>query len=500
MRVHAATQFLSGFSDPTQHMYLFIGNTLSWPDDSTPPTPIDCQINESSAFRNMMSLKLVDASDVSLVCPRNNWITGTIYTEYVSNVDLFDPSSSLPPFYVITSELNVYKCLNNNDGVPSTVEPTGTTTNVVTSADGYQWKYMFTVNSADVLNFVTTDWIPVNTLTANDGSAQWLVQQAAIPGTIDRIDMTLAGSQYTEIPTIEIVGDGVGATAQATIYGGNVTGITITSTGSGYTWATININGGGVAANGAAATAIISPFNGHGYDSVSELGGFFVIISAQLVYDENSTFTVSNDFRVVGLIKNPLLPNSSPGIATDYNQSTRLTFGTVSGTLFSADEVVTGLTSGATGVVLDWNGTSNVLRLVQVVGTFVPGETVAGANATGVLLNVTGTAVSATTNTIVLPNSCSTVDDFYTGQTILISSGTGNGQVRTISGYVGVSRTATVSQNWSVSPSGTSVFIIASIISPDLEPFTGEILYLENRRPITRAPDQTEDIRIVMEF
>jgi hypothetical protein len=92
------------------------------------------------------------------------------------------------------------------------------------------------------------------------------------------------------------------------------------------------------------------------------------------------------------------------------------------------------------------------------------------------------------------------VGDFYTGQTILISSGTGNGQVRTISGYVGVSRTATVSQNWSVSPSGTSVFIIASIISPDLEPFTGEILYLENRRPITRAPDQTEDIRIVMEF
>jgi len=36
--------------------------------------------------------------------------------------------------------------------------------------------------------------------------------------------------------------------------------------------------------------------------------------------------------------------------------------------------------------------------------------------------------------------------------------------------------------------------------NPELEPNSGHILYVENRRPISRASDQTEDIKIVVEF
>ena len=35
---------------------------------------------------------------------------------------------------------------------------------------------------------------------------------------------------------------------------------------------------------------------------------------------------------------------------------------------------------------------------------------------------------------------------------------------------------------------------------PELQPDSGNIIYVENRRPISRASDQTEDIKVVVEF
>ena len=46
---------------------------------------------------------------------------------------------------------------------PSTVEPTGTSTTVQTLADGYKWKYMYTLSASQQSNFLSTDFMAVET-------------------------------------------------------------------------------------------------------------------------------------------------------------------------------------------------------------------------------------------------------------------------------------------------------------------------------------------------
>ena len=40
----------------------------------------------------------------------------------------------------------------------------------------------------------------------------------------------------------------------------------------------------------------------------------------------------------------------------------------------------------------------------------------------------------------------------------------------------------------------------ASTVSQGLKPLTGEIMYMENRAPITRASDQTENVKLIIEY
>ena len=40
----------------------------------------------------------------------------------------------------------------------------------------------------------------------------------------------------------------------------------------------------------------------------------------------------------------------------------------------------------------------------------------------------------------------------------------------------------------------------SGLAAPEIENNSGEVIYVENRRLITRAPDQIEDIKLVIEF
>jgi len=76
---------------------------------------------------------------------------------------------------------------------------------------------------------------------------------------------------------------------------------------------------------------------------------------------------------------------------------------------------------------------------------------------------VTGTAQDGDTGTITLASSgSSSTDDAYIGMPITIDGGTGDGQTRVISGYVGTSKVASVYPDWDTAPDSTSTYTIAA--------------------------------------
>lgn len=413
-RIHNAEQFLEAFSEASNTiMYLYLGGTTAFTNDLAPPTPVNTIANvEFVPWRDAIAAKRVQSSDVTHAVPRYDWTSGTVYDQFDdSDTDILADS-----FYVLTDEYNVYKCLFNAGATSSTTKPTGTSTAAFTTADGYIWKYMYTISTADALKFLTSDYMPVK--------VDATVQAAAVDGSINVIKVTAGGSGYTSTPSVAINGDGTGATATATVVSNAVDTIEITGVGSGYTFATVTISGGGGA--GAEATAIISPKGGHGANAIEELGGNFIMLNVRLDGNESNTISTSNEFRKIGLIRDPYeYGTTTRATTTNFRQTYRYTVPAANAN-FTADETVT--VGSNTATVVEWDSANKYLYTTKPLPMdFANAETITGGT-------------SFTTGTI------------------------------------------------------------TAINNPGLDPYSGDVLYIENRSPISRAADQIEDVKLIVEF
>ena len=211
-------------------------------------------------------------------------------------------------FYVVNSQYQVYKCIYNGTSpriqMVNLVQlsSTGTSTSIITTGDGYRWKYMYTIPVASVLKFFSNDYMPVFTNAA--------VQTNAVAGEVDTVVINAAGSGYNNgtYDNVAINGDGTGGRVSIVVDGGKVISATVTSGGTGYTFGKItidNITGIGTGTGGQ-VDVILPPPGGHGADAVTEIGAFRVMINAKLSYDEGADFPVDNDYRRIGLVTNPL--------------------------------------------------------------------------------------------------------------------------------------------------------------------------------------------------
>jgi hypothetical protein len=193
-RTFVADQILESLTEPANtSYYIVLGKTTPHVSDSNPEAPSGSDHFAQHTFdQEFISGKIVRRTDVSYVIPRYNWISGTRYAQYDHAVqDQYSKN-----FYTITDEHNVYKCLFNNANTVSTSKPTGVSISPFTTPDGYTWKYMYSITSAEAERFLTKTLMPVKHLTLDDSSVQYDVQQAAISGGINAIEVTNAGSNY----------------------------------------------------------------------------------------------------------------------------------------------------------------------------------------------------------------------------------------------------------------------------------------------------------------
>jgi len=300
-RVNSATLMLNALvANPS---YVFIGKSSPWPND-IPQTPLDNKVESSTALNDMIFGKKIAAGNLSLCIDRYNWATGTVYDIYdVNDANMFSGGKK---FYVLTADNNVYKCLGNNRGGPSTVRPTGRALTPFSTADGYIWKFMLTVTADKADTFMNSQYIPVT----NDPEVtdyQYGVKAAALPGAIESYTILASGNGYTSAQAV-ITGDGTGASALVVLSGGSVSDILVVNAGSNYTWAKVEITGNGA---GAIAEPQPGPVLGHGSNAPVELGARYLMAAMEYGGEESDRLAQVFSFRRLGLVMNPLTYNTT---------------------------------------------------------------------------------------------------------------------------------------------------------------------------------------------
>lgn len=369
LAIDVAKAFKELISSENYNLYLTIGRPGPWTGNV--PNANTSYTTTTEVWQNLYGGKKIVGSDFSHVVPRYNWTSGVKYDQWDHTRD-YDANSN---FYVLTSANNVYKCISNNYGIASTTEPTSiSTTNITQTMDGYKWKFMYNISVNEQNRFLTDSHMPVKTLTIDNDSLQWDVQQNAVKGAIYHIDVIDGGTGYSNTQNISITirGDGEGASGFVGInnISNSVNSITMTLYGSDYSYADVEILGEGFGAN---AKAYISPGDGHGSDPVYELNGHDIIINPRIEGTENGKLSIENEIRQIALISNPKIYGSQNLISNSvFSQEMTVTVANY-GSDYYEDEIVYQGSSYKDSVfsaqILEWDPINFKIKLINIKGT-----------------------------------------------------------------------------------------------------------------------------------
>ena len=472
--------------------------------EDVPPLPLDNQREKIGVYDELIAAKRITTSFARTVIRRYNW-------DLVANpkFDMWKPDYSATPggggqigkqtatgansiadakFYVMNSSYEVFKCLYNGEdpsnttGQNATEEPStagtnyNTSTGIYTETTGakYIWKYMYTIPTDDVLKFLSSDFLPI--VLSTDTSRTGVVAQA-VAGACDVAVVEDAGSNLPTSQTLyaPILGDGTGGVVKFTTAGSSIdpSSVSIQARGSGYTYANVLLDNGNLHSDAGLTTdvttpagftgsieIILPPEGGHGSDHETELNGKRVMTNIRLTYSEGSgDFPVDNDFRRIGIIADPFNWGTTTFSTADTLSGLKALKITGATADFSVDEKITQTVTGGTayGTVVSWtldsgSTTAGVLKYIQTNDAHTDSGVVRAFESNG------SNAVSGEQST-----ASGTVDTSY-GSALL------------------------------------GVTFASGLAAPEIENNSGDLIYVENRRLITRAPDQIEDIKLVIEF
>src|SRR6266704_6601003 len=193
-KFHNAQRFTESVAN-TEIFYLFVSDFNPHSNNQIQPLYENPSNTMIGVYKNMIMGKSLANTDIAYAINYNPWVANTVYNMY----DDQDTLLSIEPFHVITNEgsfFHYWKVLDNNQGVVSTIQPqfayvSGSNTVSFQTSDGYRWKYMTSVSSANIIKFkVGSTLVPI---VANSS-----VSTAAVPGSLDviKIDFFDGGRLY----------------------------------------------------------------------------------------------------------------------------------------------------------------------------------------------------------------------------------------------------------------------------------------------------------------
>jgi hypothetical protein len=493
------------YPNPTDYYYIFLGKTTSWTNDTVPSTPIDTRDDETQTRRDIMAVKRVQPNDAVLMINRVDWTTDVVYNAYDSDDVLQNLSHD---FYVMNSNYRIYKCVFSPE-TPSTIQPTASSVGPQTLADGYAWQFLYEVPVGDRAKFLTSEYIPVRFIATSSTFDH--------NGVVSSLSIQSAGTGYTSAPTVTILGDGVGATATATVVAGGVNSLTVTNGGEGYSFALVSFSNGG--GTGATATASLSssdvpnPINIDVAANASVKNGsieFVNVVSGGTGYSSSTTIAVEGDGSGLEVI--PIISSGAITGVSVTNPGIGYTFATLTPTVGvgailqpvippqggHGSDIPKELLSHVVGITTYIDDVAEDFFLDNNFRQFGLIKNIKKYGTTSIFSDNTGNGAYVVT----VPNGAPyAVDNIITtaagGQFIVTYKDDTTLYLLPIIDDKTITAGSIVLNE--TTPAG-SLLTLSSVIAPEIDRNTGDIVYVQNVSPISRQKEQVEKIKLYFSF
>lgn len=435
-----ARDFFDQFTNQTANYYIGIGRSEQWDSSDTVPTPVNTPAEIEKLQFGLQGVKKVTGT--SLVVPRNNWSNGQIYSQY-DDLQVGYPSN---PYYVKTDNNQVYICLEtgrDDNGIanPSTVEPTGSNNDSFRTSDGYVWKFLYTISAQNANDFMSSNFQPVQRQATTDSNSSGIQLKQ------EEVQNAAIGGQ---ILSIIVTDNGAGYTANPTV--------TIGGTGSGARANAFIDSATGTLAKIQMSDSGTTLVHGSGYTRTLVTlsgGGATTQATARAVLGPDSGIgrDARIDLKASGIMFFTKLEGTDSDLIVDQD------FRQVS-LIKNPKTPVGSLFTDTTGNALYRMELSNIITSFTKDKIIQGQTTLAKAYVDEIDSNAIYYHQTAFTGFLA----------FQDGEVVEETNGAGEG------------------------------IIDSAKLDPEVDPVSGDILYIDNRAPVLRSSPQAEDIKVIIQF
>lgn len=501
-----AEQFKESFFEPEPATlgYVFIGNHIAWTNEDSPDVIYDTVSDEKEVWDNMFAAKRITGNDVELVLPRVNWEANVKFREYddlitLANLVSSNTAQNLKPVYMMNSERNVYLCLSNNVSSNSTVEPQGKNLSAngnIATSDGYLWKYLYNVKPSN--KFFSNNWLPAPVSTSKlDYDCSPIT---TVDGEIAHIIITNGGSGYINSNvfvsayatgcTILTLANTANVVQNMVVTGAGISGgVYITNVDTVYNKITLSspstLSGGG-AANLSIATRI--EITGDGTSAIAS-----PVLANGSIQQINLSSYGKNYLRA-----NVNIYGTGTGATARAVLPPKYGFGFNAAKQLGASNVMISMRIGemdsTEGGIISTDTSFRQYGLLR--DPYKYGNTVS------MVASSANSVISQTYDVTVISGSDYQVDEFvYQGS---IDNPTFSGylhaQTTNLVRLTRVHGDVTIGSPLKGTATNTSGRTVVNITYPEYQPYTGDIMYVENIVKTQRTDGQAENLRFVIRF